>query len=137
MAPIPFLDTNILLRHLRNDVPHQSPRATAYLQRIERGELIVRLADTVVFETVFLLERTYKQPRAAIRTALLPILLLPNVKLPGKRRLRRVFDLYLQYPKLSFADCFHAVIYEQEGLSSIVSFDQGYDHVPGLTREEP
>jgi predicted nucleic acid-binding protein len=137
MAPIPFLDTNVLLRHLRQDVAHQSPRATAYLSRIERGELTVRTSDTVIFETVFTLERTYKQPRASIRAALLPVLRLPSIVLPGKRRLRQVFDLYIQYPKLSFADCYHVALVEGLRLSSIVSFDRDYDQVPGLTREEP
>ena len=59
MASLPFLDTNVLLRHLRADNAEHSPRATAYLERIEREELKVRTADTVIFETAFTLERTY------------------------------------------------------------------------------
>ena len=54
-----FLDTNILLRHLLQDHPEQSPRATAYLARIEEGELRARIADAVIFETVFALQRHY------------------------------------------------------------------------------
>lgn len=38
MAPA-FLDTNILLRHLLQDDPQQSPRATAFLLRVENGEV--------------------------------------------------------------------------------------------------
>src|SRR3712207_4015182 len=127
MAGPRLLDTNILVRHLRQDHPDHSPRATAYLARLERGEFKVRLADTVVFETAFTLERAYRVSRTAIRDNLLPILLLPGVILPGKRHFRRVFDRWVQQPRLSFADCYHAVLVERLGLEGIVSFDRDFD----------
>jgi predicted nucleic-acid-binding protein len=37
---LPFLDTNILLRHLREDDP-VSPKATSILSRVEQGDLQV------------------------------------------------------------------------------------------------
>lgn len=42
----PFLDTNILLRHLLQD--GQSTRASAYLARIEQGEQRVHKTTTIV-----------------------------------------------------------------------------------------
>lgn len=137
MSDLPFLDTNILLRHLRQDHPDHAPRATAWLARIEQGEFKVRTADTVVFETVFTLERTYRQARADIRNTLLPLLELPGIVLPGKRWLRQVFDLYVQEPALSFADCYHAVAAKRFGSPTMVSFDQDFDRIPWLTRREP
>ena len=88
MATLPFLDTNVILRHLLQDDPQQSPRSTAYLRRIESGDVQVRTADTVVFETVFTLQRQYKVPRLEVRDAVLPLLELPGIVLPGKRRFR-------------------------------------------------
>ncbi len=67
MSATPFVDTNIFLRHLRQDHSEFSPRATEFLRRVERQELKVRTADTVIFETVFTLQSLYKQPKAAIR----------------------------------------------------------------------
>lgn len=136
MPPIPFVDTNIFLRHLCQDHPEHSPRATAYLERIEQGELKVRIADTVVFETVFTLEKLYKQPKAAIRDALLPLLELPGIMLPGKHRMPKVFTYYVDL-NISFADAYHAVLAEHLKLSEIVSFDRGYQRIPGLKRSEP
>jgi predicted nucleic acid-binding protein len=133
---LPFLDTNIFLRHLRQDHPDHSPRATAYLARIEAGQTRARTADTVVFEAVFTLQKLYGQPRAAIRDALLPLIELPGIVLPGKRRLRRAFDLYVQ-ANVSFADAYHATLVESLDLAEIISFDQGLDRIPGLTRTEP
>ncbi|MCC7352827.1 MAG: hypothetical protein IT330_03645, partial [Anaerolineae bacterium] len=64
---LPFLDTNVLLRHLLGDPPQLSSRATAFLARVERGEVRVCTADTVIFETVFTLQRYYRQPKVKIR----------------------------------------------------------------------
>ena len=131
-----FLDTNILLRHLLQDHPDQSPRATAYLARIERGEIEVYTADTVVFEAVFTLQRHYKVSRSRIRDNLLPLLQLPGVVLPGKQKFRKVFALYVEQT-LPFADAYHVVLMEHLGLSQIVSFDTHFDRVPGISRREP
>ena len=133
---LPFLDTNILLRHLLQDHPEQSPRATAYLARIELGEIKVRTADTVVFETVFTLQRQYGHPKAAVRDNLLPLLELPGIVLPGKRGLRKVFDLYVDL-NLPFADAYHVALMQRLGLRHIVSFDKEVNRVSGVTRVEP
>lgn len=132
----PLLDTNVLLRHVLQDHPEHSPRATAYLHRIERGELEVLLTDTVVFETVFTLERLYRQHRSDIRDNLLPLIALPGIALPGKQRLHPIFDLYVT-TNLSFADVDHAVLALTRGSGAIVSFDRGFDRVPGIRRTEP
>jgi predicted nucleic acid-binding protein len=132
-----LVDTNIFLRLLRQDHPDHSPRASAFLARIEAGVERARTADTVVFETVFTLERTYRQPRAEIRRLLLPLLLLRNLVLPNKRRIRRTFDLYLIHPALSFADCYHVALMEGLSLTRIVSFDEKLRQVTTISRTEP
>lgn len=133
---LPFLDTNVFLRHLLGDHPDHSPRASAYISRIERGELSAHTADTVIFEVVFTLERGYKQPKALIRTVLLALLDLPGIVLPAKDRLRQTFDLYVNL-NISFADAYHAVLMQERGLDEIVSFDPHFNRVPGLKRTEP
>ena len=124
------------MRRFTQDHPEHSPRATAYLERLERGEIEVSTADTVVFETAFLLERRYRLSRPAVRDALLPFLELPGVILPGKRRFRRVFELYVD-SNLPFADAYHVALMEGLGLTEIISFDRDYDRVPGIRRREP
>lgn len=133
---LPFLDTNILLRHLLHDHPEQSPRATAYLARIEQGDIRVRIAETIIFETVFTLQRQYGHPKAAIRDNVLPLIELPNIVLPGKRRFRKVFDMYVDL-NVSFIDAYHAVLMGQLGLDEIVTFDRQFDRVPSISRVEP
>ncbi len=132
----PFLDTNVLLRHFLQDHADHSPRATVYLSRIERGEIRVRLLPTVVFETVFTLQRLYRVSREDIRDAVLPLIELSGIVLPGKRSLHRAFALYAGL-NVSFADAYHAAEMERLSIDETVSFDRGFDRIPGVRRVEP
>lgn len=132
----PFLDTNVVLRHLLADHPDHSSRSTELLRRLEQGAVRVRTSELVVFECVFTLERYYHVPKNAIRDALLPLIELPGIILPGKRRLRVAFDLYVLH-RLPFADAYHAALMQQIGLSDIISFDHDFDRLPGIRRQEP
>ncbi|MGH2365034.1 MAG: PIN domain-containing protein [Chloroflexota bacterium] len=134
--PEPFLDTNIVLRHVLGDHPDQSPRATAFLQQVENGLLRVHTSDVVVFEVVFTLQRTYRIPKADIRDVVLPLLALSGIVLPGKRRFIRVFELYVEH-NIAFADAYHAVLMQQRGLTQIVSFDLEFDRISAITRIGP
>src|SRR5439155_16150894 len=109
----------------------QSPRATAYLPRVEDGEVVVRISDLVIFEVVFTLQRTYRQPRDVIRDVVLPLIELPGVVLPAKRRWRQIFDLYVS-GAVAFADAYHVALITQAGITEIVTFDKEFDAVPGL-----
>jgi uncharacterized protein len=131
-----FLDTNIFLRHLLGDDPAQSPSATAYFQAIEQGLRTARISDIVVFEVVFTLERGYRRSKTEIQSAVLPLLELPSILLPRKRKFREVFRLYID-KNISFADAYHAVMMRKLNLSEIVSFDRDFDRIPAVTRVEP
>src|SRR4051812_31833944 len=120
MAALPFLDTNVLVRHILGDEPMHSPLASAYIERIVRGDFAVRTADTVIFETIYTLQRFYRVPRPSIRDSLLPIIRLPGIVLPGKSSYGRVLDLYVNQPSLSIADCYHAVLVRRLKLTEIV-----------------
>jgi uncharacterized protein len=133
---LPFLDTNILLRHFVNDHPDHSPRATAFLTLVEQGQTRVRIAESVIFETVFTLQRQYHLPRQRIADLVLPILDLPGIELPGKQHFHTVFDYYIRY-NVSFIDAYHTVLMDRLHLTVIVSFDRDFDKLPGITRLEP
>lgn len=133
---LPFLDTNVILRHLVGDHPDHSPRSTEMLRRVERGELRVRISEMVVFECVFTLEKHHCASRTDIRDGILSLLELGNIVLPGKERLRHALDLYVEY-NLPFADAYHAALMAQLGLTEVISFDHQLDRVPSIKRSEP
>lgn len=126
-----------MLRHILQDIPDQASRSTAYLQRVADGEILLRTADAVIFETVFTLERSYRVGRTEIRDNVLSVMALDGIRLPGKQRYRAVFDLYVNTPALSFADCFYVVLMRRLRLTEILSFDRGFHRVPDVRRVEP
>ena len=132
----PFIDSNILLYHLHGHHPEHSPKSSALIAQIERGELEAQISDMVVFETVFTLERSLKVPKVQVRDAILALLALPGIILPGKRRYARIFDLYIDL-NLPFGDAYIAAEMERFGATEIYTFDREFNRVPGVTRLEP
>ena len=133
-----FLDTNILLRHLMNDDPVQSPASLALIEAIEQRRVTAWTSDLVIAEVVFVLanKRTYNLSREAIRDLLLPLINLAGLKLPRKRLYKRIFELYTTLP-IDYIDCFHAALVERWGPAELYSFDTDFDRIPGITRVEP
>ena len=132
----PLIDTNVFVRHLTQDHADYSPKASAFLARIERGELSANAAEIGIFEAVFTLERAYRASKASIREGLLPLIDMPALLLSGKQRLRRAFELYVDR-NMSFGDAYHVALMEQLGIEEIASFDRDFDRVPGVRRVEP
>lgn len=128
-----FLDTNIFLRHLLQDHTEHSPKATAYLLRIQEGETQVFTSDLVIFEVVYTLQRTYKKSKNAIKEAVLPLIDLPAIYLPGKRSYRQIFELYANL-NISFADAYHIVFMEKKKITNVASFDRDFDKAKKVSK---
>ena len=96
-ARLPLVDSNIFLRHIRQDHPDHSLRSSAYIARIEAGELTVTTNELVLFETIYMLQSFYHMSKPDIAAVLLPIISLPNLKILGKGRLHRALEWYVRY----------------------------------------
>ena len=133
-----FLDTNIILRHLLNDHPVQSPASTSLIEAIERGQTTVWTTDLAIAEAVFVLSnpREYDLSRGDIADLLQPLIELPGVELPGKERYRRVFALYTT-SRIDFIDAFHAEQIEQRDPPELFSYDHHFDRIASVQRFEP
>ena len=136
MAP---LDTNVIIRFLTNDDPVLSPRAYAFFTQLAAGDATAALTEAVLVESVQVLSsrNLYNQPRADIARHLSNIIRLQGVKLPRKRRYLRALELYVAWPGLSFVDALLAVYAQESPPPTIISFDAGFDQLPGITRLAP
>jgi predicted nucleic acid-binding protein len=135
-VPHPLVDTNVVLRHLLQDHPDHSPRATAFFMRVASGEITVQISDTVLVETVFTLERSYGFDKETIRSGLLALLDATNVLLPTKGQWRRILDIYADRC-LPLGDAQQLELMHRLGITEIISFDKDFDALPGITRIEP
>lgn len=131
-----FLDTSVLLRLLTADDPVKAGRVSTLLQRVENGQERVAVSQTVIFETVFTLQRGYKISKVRVRELVSPIIAMSNLALPNKQDYFEALDLYATSP-LSFADAFNVVYMRRQGLHEIYSWDMDFDRVQGITRVEP
>jgi predicted nucleic acid-binding protein len=132
-----FLDTNILVRHLVVDDPDRASRAERLIARVAQGDITVHISETVLFETVYLLEKTYRFDRAEIASSLMALLRLPDIAMEHKASVGETFSRYVRERTLSFADCHHVTLMHRLGLTEIISFDRDFDRLPGITRIEP
>ena len=73
--------------------------------------------------------------RPAIQPAFDAILgVVDEVLAVGRADVERAKDIVLGAPRLSARDALHAAVMERERIARIMSFDAGFDGVPGLTR---
>jgi predicted nucleic acid-binding protein len=133
------LDTNVIIRPLAADHPTHSPRAQAVFQDLYTGTRTALLTEAVLVETVHVLSSRslYNLPRADIERHVGTIIRFRGVKLARKRRYLRALSLYAGTPRLSFVDALLAAYAQEQPPPTVLSFDQGFDAVPSLTRIEP
>ncbi len=94
------LDTNLLLRLVLGDVPHQTE---AVEKLLEQGG-IFEVTDIAIFEMIFVLEKIYKLPRSKVSENIQSIINHPSISC--NRRLFAIsLPLYIDNPKLSIVDC--------------------------------
>jgi len=67
---------------------------------------------------------------------LLPVLQLKGLRLANKHLYRDALTLYAE-TGIDFVDAVIVVTMKQQGITTLVSFDQDYDDFPFITREEP
>jgi predicted nucleic acid-binding protein len=135
VAPI-LIDANVFLRHLTQDHPDFSPRASTLFARIERGELRATTSATAIFETIFTLQRRYGGSREEVRETVGGLLNLAALEVEGRNRLMRALDVYVQH-RMSFGDAYNVALMEELGIEEIASFDRDFEKVPGIRRIDP
>lgn len=127
----PFVDTNVLVRHLTDDPPEMAGPATAFLRR----GIPIHLADLIVAETVHVLDSVYLVPRPDIAALVRSIVADPMVVVADVAVLLRTLEIYEAH-RLAFADAYLVAGAEAAG-GSVVSFDRAIARVPGVRRIEP
>ena len=127
-----FVDTNVLIRHLTGDPPHQAARATRFLA--EADELL--LADLIVAEVVYVLESFYEVKRARVAELVRAIIAFDAVRVVDEELLLRALEVY-EIDRLDFAEAYLVASAERSGVDSVASFDRAIDRVTTIRRIEP
>jgi predicted nucleic acid-binding protein len=136
--PMPVLDTNVIVRHLTADDPDQSPRARRIFEQLASGSLSLTLREAVLVESAQVLasKTLYNLPRQKIQNDLSELIRMPGIRLRTKSLYLHALELYGRHVSLSFVDALLAAVAERED-GAVMTFDRGFDRIPGINRQEP
>ena len=112
-------DTNILLRFVYKDVPHQTQAIDAMLAKGGRFEI----ADAALFEMAFVMEKVYLSSRDDIVDSILSIVRNDQF-ICNKLLLEKTLPLYRDQQKLSIIDCALLVYARLNKATPLYTFDK-------------
>lgn len=132
-----FIDTNLFLRYLTNDVPAQADRVDALLSQAEAGELQLTTNRLVIAEIVWALESFYGKGKAEVRDAVLAILNTPGLGVEAHDQLLQA-AIWYEEKNVDFIDaCIAAELFEA-GPESIYTFNRKhFGRFPHLDVRQP
>lgn len=114
------LDANAILRLLLNDVPTQAAAVAALVSNPQQAYAVTDLA---IVEVEYALRTHYGLSREQIHDVLSTFVAHPSIH-ADEALMKRVFQLYIAHPQLSFTDCGLAAHAEVDDARPLWTFDQ-------------
>ena len=114
------LDTSIFIRLFTGDMPNQYKKVVKLLSDDSCTYIV---EDCAIIEMVHVLETIYKKDRLDIARDVNFLCSIENVS-ASRDLFEQVGNLYYQHPKLSFNDCYLAVIAEGHSAEPLWTFDK-------------
>lgn len=118
-----FVDTNVFLRYLTNDVPAQAEAVEALLGRARNGDVSLVTNTIVIAEIVWTLESFYHLSAERIRDQVLAIANTPGLTLPERDVIMQAAVWYAD-EHVDFADAYSAAWMASQGISVAATFDR-------------
>ena len=117
-----FLDANVILRYLLNDIPEQADAVDELLKEAEEGKILLRTTALVIAEIVWTCESYYELPKEEIRDKVLAILSTPGLEVENAELLAEAAILYVE-KNVDFIDAYNACWAKREGIRFAYTFD--------------
>jgi len=127
------LDTNVLVRHLVQDDPGQSRKATQVITKRCTRDDPGFINRVVLCELVWVLESAYGYSKDTIVAVLEKLLRTSQLKIEDVQAAWTAFRMY-QKGKADFADCLLGATNRLGGCEETVTFDQAASKLEGFQR---
>ena len=127
-----FVDSNVPMYLVGTAHPHKADSQRLLEAALAAGERLVTSAEVLqeILHRYVAIDR-----RQAIQPAFDAILgVVDEVLAVSREDVERAKDIVLGAPRLSARDALHAAVMEREKITRVMSFDAGFDGVPGLIR---
>ncbi|GAB4455311.1 MAG: PIN domain-containing protein [Anaerolineales bacterium] len=118
-----FVDTNLFLRYLTNDVPAQADAVEELLRKAEQNKVSLITNGMVIAEIVWTLESYYGLERGDIQDKVMAILNTPGLEIPESDLILKSIIWYAE-KNVDFIDAYNAAWMGQENIERIYTFDQ-------------
>lgn len=118
-----FVDTNLFLRYLTDDVPAQADAVEDLFRKAAQGKSRLVTNGMVVAEIVWTLESYYALERGDIQNKVLAILNTPGLEIPESNLILKSIIWYAE-KNVDFIDAYNAAWMEREGIEKIYTFDR-------------
>lgn len=125
------LDTNVLVRHLVQDDPGQSRKATQVITKQCTRDDPGFINRIVLCELVWVLESAYGYSKDTVVAVLEKLLRTSQLKIEDVQAAWTAFRVY-QKGKADFADCLMGTTNRLGGCEATVTFDQGAGKLEGF-----
>jgi len=99
------LDTNIILRHLLDDVPDQVKKLDTCIENAKKGKVRLYVSKIVINETYYVLLKFYKKPRIEVLNALSSIINSGFLMIESRGVISESIELAKIETGISLADC--------------------------------
>ncbi len=131
-----FIDTNLFLRYLTDDIPHQAEAVERLLRRAAQGEIVLVTNSIVMAEIVWVLETVYHLPRRSIAERVLAILNTPGLEVVDGEIILQAVVWYAEL-NIDFADAYNGAWMLSNDIESVYTFDRHLSRLPGVTSIAP
>ena len=132
-----FVDANVFLRYLTNDVPEQADRVEALLDRAASGGVRLVTSVLVVAEVVWTLGSFYERPKDQVRDAVLALCHTPGLSVEDADALVQAAEWHAE-KNVDFADAYHAAWMAAHGLTGVATFNlRHFRRFDDLDAQEP
>ena len=118
-----FVDTNVFLRYLTNDVPKQADAVERLLRRAGAGEVVLVTGILVIAEIVWTLESFYKLSRVDIQEKVRAIINTPGLEVDERIAISQAVSDYVDR-NVDFVDAYNASWMLAQGIRSVRTFDR-------------
>lgn len=129
-----LLDTNSLLRFLLNDVPEQSDKVVELLDKAKAGNVKLFVAQIVIFEITFILEKYYHFPKEKIIDGLGTLLASSYLEIQDRSVFQEAIELF-KTKNIDFVDCF-LVSKANEDNAAVFTFDKDLNTLAAKQKKE-
>ncbi len=132
-----FVDTNLFLRYLTNDVPAQADAVETLLQRAAKGKVNLITTSMVIAEIVWTLESHYEIEKKEIQAMVLGILNTDGLEVVDSYLILQAIVPYAD-KNVDFIDAFNAAWMVRNDVDKVYTFDQKhFNRFEGIRVEVP